>query len=47
MSRLIMLVSLRGDISQAAIANWQESSEALRESMDGMLKMLEGIDNGQ
>ncbi len=30
-----------------AIANWQESSEALRESMDGLLKMLEGIDNGQ
>jgi type I restriction enzyme M protein len=25
-----------------AIANWQESSTALRESMDGLLKMLEG-----
>jgi len=25
-----------------AIANWQESSTALRESMDGLLKMPEG-----
>lgn len=30
-----------------AIANWQESSQGLRLSMDGLLKMLEGIDNGQ
>lgn len=30
-----------------AISNWQESSQGLRTSMDGLLKMLEGIDNGQ
>lgn len=32
---------------EQAIANWQESSQRLRSSMDGLLKMLEGIDNRQ